>query len=656
MASDEEGTQLFPLNTSRRNSTNNFGTNGSSGIFGESDSLLRKNRSYNRWSPTEEGVTLAWSDVSVFVQSRKKGRIVCKRIINGVTGAVKAGSLVALMGASGAGKSTLMSTLAYRNTGDASVEGDILVNGRPIGSYMKYLSGFMHQEDIFIGSLTVLEHMNIMARLKLDRKTTKQERDAKIYQLLKSLGLTKCLHTKIGRNGDNKVLSGGEKRRLAFATELLTDPSILFCDEPTTGLDSYSAQKIVAMMNMMASSGKTILCTIHQPSSDIFSTFSQLILVAEGRIAFTGSAASALEFFEKVGYKCPSSYNPADFFIKTLATTPGFEENCKQSIKRICDHFAVSDYNKEVDVVVQYEFHMGRAAESNIYKVRTNFNELFFWQKLFWLTYRWFLDLWRNPNIQIARITQRIAIAVMVGLCYFGTKLTTQVGIQNVEGAIFLIVTENTFTPMYAIVNEFPQKYPLFLREYKAGLYSSAIYFLSRILAMLPGLIIEPVLFVITVYWLSGLRATTYAFLMTSLAGILTLNAAAACGVFFSNAFDSVPSAIAYLVPFDYLLMVTSGMFIKLSTLPQVISWTKYLSWLMYSTELISIVQWDGIKNITCDVSDQDIPCLTAGSQVLEKYSFSAANLLRDLWSMVFLCIVFHSLGFMCLWLKTRKK
>lgn len=163
--------------------------------------------------------------------------------------------------------------------------------------------------------------------------------------------------------------------------QLLTDPSILFCDEPTTGLDSYSAQKIVAMMNMMASSGKTILCTIHQPSSDIFSTFSQLILVAEGRIAFTGSAASALEFFEKykfhwffkyliwhkiffrVGYKCPSSYNPADFFIKTLATTPGFEENCKQSIKRICDHFAVSDYNKEVDVVVQYEFHMGRAAE-----------------------------------------------------------------------------------------------------------------------------------------------------------------------------------------------------------------------------------------------------------------------------------------------------
>ncbi|EFA09850.1 Protein scarlet-like Protein [Tribolium castaneum] len=607
MASDEEGTQLSPLNTSWRN----FGTNESSGIFGESDQFTRKIRTYSQWSPMEEGVTLAWNDVSVYIQTKKNGKTTCKRIINGVTGAVKAGSLVALMGASGAGKSTLMSTLAHRITGGAFVEGDVLINGRPIGNYMKYISGFMHQEDIFIGSLTVSEHMNIMARLKLDRKTTQQERNSKIHEILKSLGLTKCLNTRIGINGESKVLSGGEKKRLAFATELLTDPPILFCDEPTTGLDSYSAQKIVTMMNTMASSGKTILCTIHQPSSDIFAMFSQLILMADGRIAFIGSAASALDFFQKAGYRCPTSYNPADFFIKTLATTPGFEENSKQCIKRICDYFAVSDYNKEVNVVVQYEFHMGRAVE---------------------------------------------VIGIMIGLCYLGTDFTTQVGIQNVEGIIFLLVSENTFTPMYSILDEFPQKYPLFLREYNSGLYSSFLYFLSRIMAMLPGLIIEPILFVIIVYWLSGLRATTYAFLMTTLAGILTLNSAAACGIFFSNAFDSVPAAMAYLVPFDYVLMLTSGVFVKLSTLPRVFSWTKYLSWLMYSTESISTVQWNGIKNITCDISDQEIPCLTADTQVLEKYSFSEDNLSRDLWSMLFLCIIFHCLSFICLWLKIRKR
>ncbi|RZB41074.1 scarlet, partial [Asbolus verrucosus] len=485
----------------------------SSGIFGDSDSLPKRVRTYSQWSPMEEGVTLAWRDVSVYVNTTRKGKMSCKRIINGgkllnyvrhfylsATGAIRTGSLVALMGASGAGKSTLMSTLAYRNSGNTYVEGDVLINGRSIGSYMKYLSGFMHQEDLFVGSLTVLEHMNIMARLKLDRRTTQQERNSKIYQLLKSLGLTKCLNTKIGRVGDSKVLSGGEKKRLSFATELLTDPPILFCDEPTTGLDSYSAQKIVTMMNMM--------------TCDIFAMFSQLILMAEGRIAFMGSAASAIQFFEKVGYRCPSSYNPADFFIKILATTPGYEETSKQSVKRICDHFAVSDYNKEVDVIVQYEFHMGRAVETKTYKLRINL---------------WFIDLWRNPALQIAKITQKIAVGVMIGLCYLGINPKTQVGVQNVQGAIFLLVTENTFTPMYSILDEFPQNYPLFLREYKSGLYPSVIYYLSRILSMLPGLIIESVLFVIIVYWLSGLRATTYAFLMTTLAGILTLNAAAAC-------------------------------------------------------------------------------------------------------------------------------
>lgn len=80
---------------------------------------------------------------------------------------------------------------------------------------------------------------------------------------------------------------------------MLTDPPILFCDEPTTGLDAYSAQKLVKMMNSMASTGKTILCTIHQPSSDIFNMFSQIILVAEGRIAFMGCTASAIEFLQK---------------------------------------------------------------------------------------------------------------------------------------------------------------------------------------------------------------------------------------------------------------------------------------------------------------------------------------------------------------------
>lgn len=137
------------------------------------------------------------------------------------------------------------------------------------------------------------------ARLKLDRRLSSYDRQSKIYDILYQLNLVHCLNTRIGLNGEDKILSGGEKKRLAFATELLTDPPLLFCDEPTTGLDSYSAQKLVRMMNIMASQGKTILCTIHQPSSELFAMFSQILLMADGRIAFMGSTQHALDFFKR---------------------------------------------------------------------------------------------------------------------------------------------------------------------------------------------------------------------------------------------------------------------------------------------------------------------------------------------------------------------
>lgn len=151
---------------------------------------------------------------------------------------------------------------------------------------------------------------------------------------------------------------------------------------------------------------------------------------------------------------------------------------------------------------------------------------------------------------------------------------------------------------------------------------------MTRCGPQLPGLIIEPLVFAVLAYWLAGLRDDVYAFLVTSAVVVLTMNVSTACGAcqsqgvfaalatesrwkatqpapclspgfFFSTAFESVPTAMAYLVPFDYVLMITSGVFIKLSTLPAYVSWTQYLSWLMYSNEAMSIVQWQGVSNIS---------------------------------------------------------
>ncbi|XP_032513893.2 protein scarlet-like [Danaus plexippus] len=598
--------------------------------------------------------TLVWRDVTVHIKL-KNGKL--KRLVNNVSGIAKPGTLVALMGPSGAGKTTLMTALAQRSPDDTIVDGAIAMNGMPIGDFMHRESGYMHQDELFVENLTVMEHLTIMSRLKMDRRTSPLARRRKVTQLLRQLSLYGARHTRIGGLDGLKTLSGGERKRLAFATELLTDPGLLFCDEPTTGLDSSSAQKLITLLRASAVQGKTIICTIHQPSSELMALFDKLVLLAEGRVAFAGNASGALSFFESLGYQCPITYNPTDYFIKVLALTPGSEGASRQAIKSVCDRFAVSDAAKELDMEIHLEFHIMENEDEESKKLKfTHYKSPFIHTKIAWLVYRYLLIIVRDPRVQLVRIIQKLAIAITAGLCFLGTARLTQAGIQDVQGALFIIIAENTFIPMYSVLNMFPEEFPLLQRELKAGLHSTTIYYVSRMLALLPGLVIEPTLFTLVVYWVAGLRATLYAFGFTVLLAILVLNVAIACGSFFSCAFGSMPLAIAYLVPFDYSLMMTSGLFIKLSSMPKYVSWIRYMSWLMYSNEAMSILQWDGVQNITCTLPENEAPCVSSGQEVLQVYDFEKTKFWIDIMALVIMYLTFHLLALLALRYRTRRK
>ena len=152
--------------------------------------------------------------------------------------------------------------------------------------------------------------------------------------------MKKCENSKIGfPDRGIKGISGGERRRLSFASEILTNPSILFCDEPTSGLDSFMATSIVESMKNLAQNGKTIIFTIHQPSSELFEIFDKICLLSEGRLAFLGDKEKAFDFFQSQGFVCPPKYNPADYFIKTLAISPFDRNNCisRVTVRKTCD-------------------------------------------------------------------------------------------------------------------------------------------------------------------------------------------------------------------------------------------------------------------------------------------------------------------------------
>ena len=154
--------------------------------------------------------------------------------------------------------------------------------------------------------------------VRMDKSFSHEQRKQKVNETIAALGLGKSADTLIGVTGRIQGISGGEKKRLAFASEVLTNPSLFFCDEPTSGLDSSMAKSVVEVMKGLANQGRTVVCTIHQPSSQIYAMFDRILLLAEGKTAYMGNAIDANDFFTKIGHPCPINFNPADHFVQVI--------------------------------------------------------------------------------------------------------------------------------------------------------------------------------------------------------------------------------------------------------------------------------------------------------------------------------------------------
>ncbi|KYF45150.1 ATP-binding cassette G family transporter ABCG84, partial [Toxoplasma gondii TgCatPRC2] len=154
-----------------------------------------------------------------------------------------------------------------------------------------------------------------------------KEREALVDRLLVAFELSKAADTCIGnlQMGARRGISGGEKKRLSVATEIVTNPSIIFADEPTTGLDSFMAEAVMTVLERLAQNGRSIICTIHQPSTTVFEKFNKVILLAEGRMVFAGDRLALPVYFARVGKSIPPYTSVADFVIDVLSSSEGAE-------------------------------------------------------------------------------------------------------------------------------------------------------------------------------------------------------------------------------------------------------------------------------------------------------------------------------------------
>lgn len=244
--------------------------------------------------------------------------------LNGVQLVEESGRMVAIMGGSGAGKSTLLNVL---NGNLKPLEGTVMINGISIHSNsdeIQGIIGYVAQEDVLVEELTVFDNLYYNAKLCFNYKKP-FELELMVNNTLNELGLQEIKDLKVGNLSNDKLISGGQRKRLNIAMELIREPGVLFVDEPTSGLSSQDSQNVMDLLKELAHKGKLVIVVIHQPSSDIFKLFDRLLLLDLGGYpVFYGKPSEALRYFRKhLDYvnsdqvECPEcgNINPEQIFM-----------------------------------------------------------------------------------------------------------------------------------------------------------------------------------------------------------------------------------------------------------------------------------------------------------------------------------------------------
>ncbi|CAI4230340.1 unnamed protein product [Auanema sp. JU1783] len=620
-----------------------------------------------------EGCTLSWSQLEVngpetkpsslkekYIQNAKPKKL--KQILHNVSGVAESGKVLAIMGSSGAGKTTLLNVLTSRNLGALDVQGTVLLNGQRANKWtIRELSAFVQQHDMFVGTLTVREHLQFMAKLRMGSMHTSWERNARVEEVIQQMGLIPCSDTMIGIPNSVKGLSCGEQKRLAFASEILTCPKILFCDEPTSGLDAFMAGHVVQALRTLADAGMTVIITIHQPSSQVFSLFHNVCLMACGRNIYLGPTDEATRLFTSCGFPCPPYYNPADHLIRTLAVIDKDRTTSLKTIARIRDGFLKSEQGKAImDISTKAADRHNAYYEDSLNGTEKSFfsqeYSSSFCAQFSALCWRSWLTVIRDPILLKVRLIQIVVTALITGFVYFDTQITPAT-IISINGILFNHIRNINFMLQFPNVPVITAELPIVLRENANGVYRTSSYFLAKNVAELPQYIVLPVIYNAIVYWMSGLYPSLWSFMFASLVSILITNVAISVSYAVATIFATTAIAMTVLPVFVVPIMAFGGFFITYESIPFYFKWLSSLSYFKYGYEAFAVNEWENIGYIEgCyNASKTFVDCPTSGTQVLEQIDFDASNKWPDVIILVIMILVIRFISYMALLIRSYK-
>ncbi|KAJ7973927.1 ABC transporter G family member 25 [Quillaja saponaria] len=537
-----------------------------------------------------------------------------RTILNGITGMVSPGEILAILGPSGSGKSTLLNAITGRLQGNGFT-GTILANGRKLNKSVMRRTGFVTQDDVLYPHLTVRETLIFCSLLRLPKSLSKSEKISLAESVISELGLSKCENTIIG-NSYIRGVSGGERKRVSIAHEMLINPSLLILDEPTSGLDSTAAHRLVTTLGSLAQKGKTVVTSMHQPSSRVYQLFDAVLVLSEGRCLYFGKGSEAMRYFESVGFKPPFPMNPADFLLDLangVCPTDGLSErdkpNIKQNLIQSYDTLLAPKVKAacmETSTISTKETRMSPESKSSKEHKRSSSSiSISTWLNQFSILLQRSLKERKHESFNILRVFQVITAALLAGLMWWHSDFRD---IQDRLGLLFFISIFWGVFPSFNSVFAFPQERAIFMKERASGMYTLSSYFMSRIVGDLPMDLILPTIFLIVAYWMGGLKPEFGAFLLTLLILLGYVLVSQGLGLALGAAIMDAKQASTLVTVTMLAFILTGGFYVH--KMPSCMAWIKYVSTTFYCYRLLINVQYgDGkkiLKFLGCSLHGSD--------------------------------------------------
>lgn len=542
----------------------------------------------------ENDFTLTFKNIKyeVKVFNKDKKEYFNKVIINNAVGQCKSGELTAIMGPSGSGKTSLLNFITNRIefSKDSTHEGKIYVNSQEISfEEIPFYSSYVMQDDVLFDVLTPYENIKFGCQLKrlVEENTTEEC----VNKFLSDLQLVACKDTLVG-NPDMKGISGGERKRTSIGMELISNPSILFLDEPTSGLDSQTSLKVVSLLKRVAvEKNVAVICTIHQPSSNIFNIFDQLIIIERGNIIYNDSPVNITSYFKSIGKPLNEHANPADAFMRTLEENVNRGEDPDFFINSYKDR--ITNYDKEISKQIE-DSKVGNNLSSKLNEAVN------LWDATMILSRRAFTNVLRNPNLLGARIGFTLLFGFMTASVFWKLSGSNYDGIYGRIGFSFFVAVNIFMSQVMGTILSFPIERAVFIREHSSKMYGVGEYYLAKNIVETPFILFFTTVYVIIVYFTAGLRNDGAEHFFIFLAGFLLHCLCAqslgyAVGTLFSRVSEAMATINILVMPF----ILFSGTLINDDSMPRWLHWIKYISPIKYINEIVCLNEFENNPDIT---------------------------------------------------------